>query len=316
MAPNPSISVIVPTYHRDTSLTDCLSSVLGQDYAGGVELIVVDQSKGHTQQVADFLRSHGGQLRVIQQAQPNLPKARNAGIAAACGEVFLFVDDDVVLPPNTIRTLAEHFCPFQLKVISGLVISEKDPETCIRAYGSRFGAGSVSDVQGLRRVEQFIGALMMVPAKAVQEVGGFDASLGRLTPTAYGEDDDFCYRLRRAGVPLFIDPRLRVVHKDHLAGGCASRSIDPTLARKYHMKSMVYIRTKHHGKLGVGGWLQLARAYIANREVLRRGPGQILQNLTTARRAVNEVRAFMAEDRRRACAGGPLRTRRQGASET
>jgi GT2 family glycosyltransferase len=175
----------------------------------------------------------------------------------------------------------------------------------LRAYARQLGVTSMEEPQRPTHVEEFIGALMMVSAKAVCVAGGFDPLLGRLTPTAYGEDDDFCYRLRQAGVPLFIDPSVRVLHRDHLAGGCGSRQTDPELALKYHMKSMAYIRIKHHGRLGAGGWLQLARGFIANREILRNRPGQAVLNFMAARKAVGEVRAFMAGDRTvRAPAGG------------
>jgi GT2 family glycosyltransferase len=242
----------------------------------------------------------------IEQHEPNLPKARNAGFAAARGRLIVFVDDDIILPPHAIARLADHFRTSQLKGVSGVVVSESSPEASLRAYARQLGVASMNADRGPRQVEGFIGALMMVPAKVVRRVGGFDELLGRLTPTAYGEDNDFCQRLRRAGIPLWIDPAVRVLHKDHLEGGCGSRTTDPALARKYHMKSMAYIRLKHHGRLGVRGWLQLGRGFVVNRELLRESPGQIVRNLATARLAVKEVRSFMGAGKARGGTGGPF----------
>ena len=291
----PSVSAIICTYKRDDSLCEAVRAVLSQDYAGSVEVIVVDQSDSHVPEVESFLRLQAGRLRLIQQAEPNLPQARNAGIEAASGELLLFVDDDVILARHAVSRLAGHFQNSAMKGVGGIVVSERDPEAWLRYYARKLGVANVETAQGPKRVDGFIGALMMVSAKAVRAVEGFDSRLGRLTPTAYGEDNDFCRRLRRAGASLWIDPSVRVLHKDHLAGGCESRKTDPELARRYHMKSMVYIRLKHHGHLGAGGWLQLSRAYLLNRSALSGGPRRVLQNFAAVRSAIREVRAFMAE---------------------
>lgn len=305
MGYHPSISVIVATYNRERSLVDCLASVILQDYAGAKEIIVVDQTRRHTLEVTDLFQLYRHRITRIEQPEPNLPKARNAGIAAAHGDVLLFVDDDIVLPSHSISCLARHFLVRQGKGVAGVVVSHADPAASLRAYARQLGVASVDELQGARKVERFIGALMMVSAEAVRAVGGFDERLGRLTPTAYGEDNDFCCRLRQARVPLWIDPAVRVQHLDQLAGGCASRRTDPELARKYHMKSMAYIRMKNHGRMGAEGWLQLARGFIVNREILRNRPGQILQNLATAWWAEKEVRAFMDEERTQDGVGEP-----------
>ncbi len=274
---------------------DCLESLMAQDYAGRMEIIVVEQGRRRPHEVLNFFFFlHRRRIIRIQQQEPNLPRARNAGIAVARGEVLLFIDDDVILPSDGISRLAEHFRGAPIMAVTGLILSEIDREGSLRAYARRFSVAGMEEASAPIEVGGFIGALMMVSAKAVREVGGFDPRLGMLTPTAYGEDDDFCYRLRRAGVPLFIDPSVRALHRDQLAGGCGSRRTDPDLALTYHMKSMAYIRIKHHGRLGAGGWLQLARGFIANREILRNRPGQAVLNFMAARKAVDEVRAFMA----------------------
>lgn len=277
---------------------DCLESVMAQDYAGQMEIIVVEQGRRRPHEVLDFFFFlHRRRMTRIEQQEPNLPRARNAGIAAARGAVLLFIDDDIILPRHGIRRLAEHFRGASLKAVTGLVLSESNRDGSLRTYAPQFGVENMDEAQGPARVDEFIGALMMVSTKAARAAGGFDAHMGKLTPTAYGEDNEFCYRLRLAGVQLLIDPAVRALHRDHLPGGCGSRQTDLALARKYHMKSMAYIRIKHHGRLGAGGWLQLARGYLLNREILREGPRAVLRNFLIVRTAIREVKAFMAEQR-------------------
>lgn len=290
----PFVSAIICTCNRDDSLCEAVTSVFSQDYPGRLELIVVDQSHHHSPEVAAFLRTQSGRLRLIQRTEPNLPSARNTGISAARGEVLLFVDDDIVLPSRAFKRLAEHFRTPGMKGVAGLVVSESDPPASLRAYARQLRVENVDQARGLCPTDSFIGALMMISARAVGAVGGFDPCLGRLTPAAYGEDDEFCYRLRRAGIPLWIDPSVRVLHKDYLPGGCGSRSLNPIRAHKYHIRSMAYIRIKHHRRLGFRGWLQMARAHIVNRETLASSPRCVLQNFTAVRTAIREVKSFMA----------------------
>lgn len=300
----PFVSAIICTCNRDDSLREALASVLSQDYPGKFELIVVDQSRCHSVEIAAFLGVQSRRLRLIQQAEPNLPRARNTGIALACGQVLLFMDDDIILPSGAFKRLAEHFRASGLKGMTGLVVAESNPEESLRAFARQLGVACVDNVLEARRVDSFIGALMMISAQAVKTVGGFDPRLGRLTPTAYGEDDDFCYRLRRAGIPLWLDPSIRVLHRDYLPGGCGSRSLDADRALKYHIRSMVYIRVKNHRRIGLGGWLQVARAHLLNRETLSMGLRHAMRNLASVRTAIREVKSFMAQDDMNAPASG------------
>ena len=305
MDTHPSISVIVSTYHREDSLMDCLVSVLAQDYAGQMEIIVVDQTPTHSQGVLDFFTRNRRKITRIEHHEPNLPKARNTGAAAAQGELLIFVDDDMVLLPGALERFAEQVLPGSRRAVAGLPVSVAAPEDSLNDYARLYGKRIRDANSGLIEHPFYIPAPFCIPAQLYGALGGFDEDLGRLSPTAYGEDDEFWRRAARAGVRLFVDCGHRVVHRDHLAGGCGSRQTDPVLALKYHMKSMAYIRIKQHGRLGTGGWLQLARGYIANREILRNRPGEVIRNFMTARKAVREVRAFMAGDRTvRSPAGG------------
>jgi GT2 family glycosyltransferase len=290
--PDASISVIMATYNRERSLVESLTSVINQDYAGPMEIIVVDQARRLSQEVADFFNRHEEVARVFQQ-EPNLPKARNTGSMAANNELLVFVDDDMILPPGALTRFGRRLWPTSRRAVAGLPLSDQMPEGSLEEYARLYGE-QIRDVNGgLMEHSHYIPSPFCIPAELYRSLGGFDENLGRLSPTAYGEDNEFWYRAGRSGVKLFIDPGMRVRHRDHLAGGCASRKTDPELARKYHMKSMVYIRIKHHRRMGVEGWLQLGRGFIVNRGILRESPGQIFRNFSTARSAVKDVRTFM-----------------------
>ena len=295
MNDHPSISVIVATYRREDSLLDCLESVMAQEYAGRMETIVVEQGRRRPHEALDsFFILYRRKITWLRQPGPNLPMARNAGSAAARSELLLFVDDDMVLPPGAVTRLSGRVPPGSPCALAGLPVSDRAPESSLNLYAGLYGERIRDTASPLIEHPSYLPSPFCIPAQLYRRLGGFDENLGKLNPTAYGEDNEFWERAGRSGVKLFIDPGLRVAHRDHLAGGCGSRQTDPALALKYHVKSMAYIRIKRHGRLGAGGWLQLTRGYIANREILRRRPGQVVRNLMTAWKAVAEVRAFMA----------------------
>ena len=297
----PAVSVIICTYNRDQSVCSAISSVLSQDYPGGVQLIVVDQSESHSHEVATFLCAHASRLCYLRLTTPNLPAARNAGFSQALGDLALFVDDDIVLRSCAVSKLAKHFRRFRLQAISGLVISERDPEASLERYAREYGRQGLDSYAAPVEVSRFIGALICAPAEIVRRLDGFDENFGRLTPAAYGEDDDFCYRLRRADVRLFIDPSVRVTHREHLAGGCASRWTDPAVARRYHMRSIAYMSAKYEGRVGIRGWTRLTRGFVLNRETLSGGFRCVHNRFQDACKAVAEVETFISTNKNPAC---------------
>ena len=296
------VSIIIVTYNRDESLCSAISSVLAQEYPGKMQLIVVDQSPGHSDEVAAFLHAHEKEMRYLRLAEANLPRARNVGIAEAAGELILFVDDDVVLPRDAVSRLASHFQAQDSRAVAGLVLSEEHPETSLERYAHEYGPRVLSPNPSLIEVRHFIGALMCVPAETARLVGGFDEKFGRLTPTASGEDTDFCCRLHEVQVRLFLDPSIRVIHRNHVAGGCQNRKIDPGLAARYHMRALAYRLLKQHGCIGLIGWGRMLSGHVVNSMNLKIGVRHVLKRFSLARRAVAEARGFAAVE-----GGGPSR---------
>jgi glycosyltransferase involved in cell wall biosynthesis len=278
-----------------------MDSVFAQDYPGKVELIVVDQSEKHNERVKNYFRAHGDRFKHIAQSEPNLPRARNTGFSAAKGQLIFFLDDDMILPPNAISQLARHFYHFQLRVVSGLIISEGNPEQSLQRYARDYGIDVARDTHP-KEVRRFVETARFLPAEAVRAVGGCDDLLGVLTPAAYGEDDDFLHRLRVANIPLLIDPTVRILHRDHLSGGCDSRTTDFETTRKYHMKSIAYMSAKYRGRVGLLGWVRLARGYFLNGDALAKGLRYMRICFEDARDAVREVESFIAEHKKSALA--------------
>jgi glycosyltransferase involved in cell wall biosynthesis len=102
----PRISVIIPTYNRADMLTRAVESVLAQTYTD-FELIVVDD--GSDDDTADRLDAFKDRISIIRQERQGVSAARNAGIAAAIGDLLAFLDSDDQWLPEKLAVQVEFF---------------------------------------------------------------------------------------------------------------------------------------------------------------------------------------------------------------
>ena len=88
---NELVSVIIPNYNYAEFLSECIESVLNQDYEQ-IEVIVVDD--GSTDSSREILRSYGDKIKVIEISNSGAPTARNFGLMNAKGGYIAYLDAD------------------------------------------------------------------------------------------------------------------------------------------------------------------------------------------------------------------------------
>ena len=93
-----AISIIIPCYNQAHFLTECVESVLSQDFKDWEMLIVNDGSTDDTIKLALDFANRDKRINVIDKENGGLSSARNAGIKQAKGKYIHFLDsDDFVL---------------------------------------------------------------------------------------------------------------------------------------------------------------------------------------------------------------------------
>ncbi|MEP0545802.1 MAG: glycosyltransferase [Rhodothermales bacterium] len=205
----PSVSVIVPIYNASGVLQTTLPSWLSQDTSA--EWLLVDD--GSSDDTAELLSSMAGATMQVLRHSRNRGRAaaRNTGIAAATGEVLLFLDADMRPEPDFVRQHAiAHSDPDVIGVVSNPILEDLDLANPYHRYlRSRRGAAGVGPGKPLP-FRYFIIGYTSVKAAAVAAVGGFDEQF------SYGEDLDFAYRLaQRYPDALRFSDRPVVHHYDH-----------------------------------------------------------------------------------------------------
>ena len=95
----PHVTVVVTTFEQARFLDDALRSVLSQTRPVRQVIVVDDGSHDNPEKVAG--RYPG--IEFIRQSRGGPNSARNAGLAAATGELVLFLDADDVLLPGAVE---------------------------------------------------------------------------------------------------------------------------------------------------------------------------------------------------------------------
>jgi len=116
----PPVSVIVATRDRPGLLERAVAGILGQNYPGAIECLVVYD---HVEvRELDLPTGPNRTLKVIENARrPGLPGGRNSGADAATGELLAFCDDDDIwLPAKLSRQVAQLADPAVGAVSCGL----------------------------------------------------------------------------------------------------------------------------------------------------------------------------------------------------
>lgn len=105
----PLFSIVVPVYKVSSYLRDCVDSVLNQSFKD-IELILVDDaSPDDCPRICDEYAAKDERVNVVHlEKNSGLSAARNAGIGAATGEYFLFLDSDDFYCDGNLQSLAEY----------------------------------------------------------------------------------------------------------------------------------------------------------------------------------------------------------------
>lgn len=100
---NPEISVIIPLYNKEHSISATVYSVLAQTYTN-FELIIIDD--GSTDKSLDIVSGiNDSRIRIISQTNKGVSATRNRGTKEACGKWIMFLDADDLLLPYALKLL-------------------------------------------------------------------------------------------------------------------------------------------------------------------------------------------------------------------
>ncbi len=192
----PKVSVVVACYNGERTLNACLASLGRLNYPDYEVILVDDGSTDDTRNIAGQFQN----VRLIRQEHLGLSVARNAGIAAATGEIVAFTDADCRADADWLYYLVGDLLKSDFAGIGGH--NFLPPEDSLVATAVMVSPGGPSHVMlSDREAEHIPGCNMAFYRWALEEIGGFD----RLFQTA-GDDVDICWRLQHRGHQIGFSP--------------------------------------------------------------------------------------------------------------
>ena len=230
------LSIVIVLYNSASELADCLRSIRPAIDTGWAELIAVDNAS--PDQSAAVLCEELPRARLLRlDANRGFAAGTNVALAHASGRYWLLLNPDVVVPPNGLETLVTWMDAHP-------AIAAASPELC-GTDGRCESPGHA--VPSIRRTLLELSRLhRLLPAAARGRAlrgsywpGGDQYDAGWVPGTAmivrpeaalrvaplredlfmYGEDIEWCWRLRRAGWRIGVCSGARFVHR----GGSSAR---------------------------------------------------------------------------------------------
>jgi glucosyl-dolichyl phosphate glucuronosyltransferase len=265
------VSVIIPTKNRTEDLNGTLDGLLHQTRRPD-EIVIVDQSSEPSPELMQF------PIPLIYVYDPQisgLAVARNVGMERANGNIWLFLDDDVILEPQYVEGILAAYSP-EIAGVSGIITNYSVPPLSRRLFEATFVKGPFHDdrqrvywnaeqvrFKGPQPVRQFGGGVMSFRANVIGQLRCDPA----LTGGSLAEDIDFCARLP-LGSKLVIAPNARLIHKRSETGRVVAHWLDQ------HAQSSSYMRARNWNRGWrddlAFAWLQVGYTVMATIGALKR----------------------------------------------
>jgi succinoglycan biosynthesis protein ExoA len=210
-APIRRISVIAPMWNEARHIEQFVADMAAQDYDGEVELIVADGRS--TDGSVDLLRAaaerHDLDIKVLDNPDRWVSPGLNKCIREATGDLVVRVDCHSSYPSDYLRQCARVAEETGADNVGGVFVPKggTDMERAVgAAMDSPFGGIHWTRHGHSGRYEVDTVPYGAFRPRAFELAGDFDETLVR------NQDDEFNFRLRRAGGRIVLDPSIRIFY--------------------------------------------------------------------------------------------------------
>lgn len=281
------LSILIVNYNTADLTLQCLRSVFESKGNYSFEVILIDNaSSDHS---VERIEQQYPQVKLICNTEnAGFAAANNQGIAQAQGKYILLLNSDTVVKEDTFDTMLSFMEANPEVGASGCKIVLPDgslDKACKRGFptpsAAFFYAFGISklfpnkpyfnqyhmshlDSDQEYPIDCLVGAFMLVRKAAIDQVGGLDETF-----FMYGEDIDWCYRIKQAGWEIYYYPRTEIIH--HKGG--SSRNKPVKIIYEFH-RAMILFHRKHYrtkypfyinGLVYMGVGLKFVMSFVKNK---------------------------------------------------
>lgn len=259
------LGIVIVNYNTRDLLRACLHTVYASQGDFTFEVCVVDN--GSTDGSGEMLEAEFPQARrILNPDNRGYPAANNQGLrllgfpdGAHAPRYALLLNPDTELPPDALAKMLAFLDAHPEAGVAGPKLVRQDGSldlACRRSFPSpevsfyrfsglarlfprsrRFGRYNLTylDPDEMAEVDAVVGAFMMLRREAIAQVGLLDEGF-----FMYGEDLDWCYRIKAAGWKVYYNPEVTVLHIKRAASTRNPR------AQVEFWRAMEYFYRKHY----------------------------------------------------------------------
>ena len=197
--PGPTFSIVIPAHNESRDIGPTCDALLRLTHE--TEIIFVDD--GSTDDTVEVLQRYLARPSMKLLRQPSnrgQGAARNAGVRAATGDVVVFLDADVLVPPDLLQRLSVHY-----EHGADYVEVHSDVANASSVYARFFYAQQ-------QHLHDSKGAVGWSQAFSCRRPLAVQAGLFPETFPAVGEDGEFVRRLENVSSRRVVDKSIVVSH--------------------------------------------------------------------------------------------------------
>jgi len=201
------LSVVIVSYNTADLIGSCLSSVQ-QSPQVRLEIFVIDNASSDAG--ADVVRNDFPGVTLITNCENRGFAAANNQILDRCrGDYILFLNPDTLVTADALHKAVAYMARHPLVGLAGARIVNPDQtlqeSVSYRYPGEKYTRGDLPPLPG--QIACVLGAAMVARRDVIEGVGGFDEDF-----FLYGEDEDLCLRIRKAGWEIGNIEEAVVIH--------------------------------------------------------------------------------------------------------
>lgn len=253
------LSIVIVSYNTLELLRNCLNSIFNNTKDINFEVWVVDnQSKDGS---ADMVEKEFPQVKLIKNnINGGFSQANNLALSQVKSRYSLILNPDTIVPEGTLKTCVEYMDIHEDIGCLGCKVVKPNGDldrACKRGFptpwnslsyflkldkifpnSKKFGGYNATYIHEDEEseIDCLVGAFMMVRKQTIDKVGLLDDTF-----FMYGEDIDWCYRIKEAGWKNYYYPKVKIIHYK----GESSKKQSTKMIGVFH-KSMIIFYNKHY----------------------------------------------------------------------
>ncbi len=239
----PKVSVLITSYGDTPFLSDCFDSL--KDSYPNLEVILKNQKSNTSDATSTLINEKYPWIQIIEGENNGLSAGFNECVKKSTGEYLLFLGSDARPYAGTIEGIMRFLqnnsdvgaATAELILADGSIDMDAHrafPTPWI-SFTRLFGLQKMfptsklfngyflpdRDMNNPHEIDLCISHFMMMPRKVYDEIGSFDEKF-----FLYGEDVDYCYRIKEAGHKIMYLPQFKSKHLKGVGVGIRNTTRD------------------------------------------------------------------------------------------